>query len=532
MYSVVHGVFLRGLPFEDATALLQLDCTNPVAGIERMPVAAREYFSWREEQTDAFEDIAAWYGVGITVSGPEGPAERFNGAHVSANLLPLLRVEPALGRSFAAGDDTVPSEETTISHALWRSRYGGDPAILGKAIRVNDETRTVIGVMPAGFAFPLSQDLWLPLGLDPTSADRRGLQVVGRLAEGSSLERAQAELSALAAGLAAAHPDTNRDVGVVVRRYVDAYSDPQMRSYLDRMLAVVLGVFLVACANVANLLLARSTVRAREVAIRKALGVTQRGLAAQFLAEALLLAAAGGAFGLLLAQLASASIQRIVKPVLRSFWVDIRVDLPVVLFALALTGLAALLAGLLPALRTAGPSLRQILSEETAGAASLRLHRIGRTLVVLQIAIACALVVPMGLMIKSVVRLHRADYGFNPDNLLVAHVSLGTDQYPDQESWSRFASTTWPRSQVSGLFRRITACGFGSLPRRRSTRLPSQSGCSAHRVTAPLAGTFASGTSISHHPSGVCCGSLPAEDRTVAPPTGLSSGSSTWTRIA
>ncbi|MCP4654047.1 MAG: hypothetical protein GY856_01380 [bacterium] len=214
-----------------------------------MPATFPDYLYWREEQ-GSFQDIAAWYGTSIVVSGMGGHAQHRNGAHISSNLFPLLGVQPALGRGFDVSDESLAGEPVAIiSAGIWRNRYSSDPRILGQAIRINGEMMVVIGVMPEGFRFPLSQDFWLPLRLDShrdRAESRIGLQALGRIKENVTLERAQAELDAIARRLAAEYPATNEGIGITAGRYIDAYTDTELRGYLNIMLAVVFGVLGVA----------------------------------------------------------------------------------------------------------------------------------------------------------------------------------------------------------------------------------------------------------------------------------------------
>jgi putative ABC transport system permease protein len=437
MFSVVHGLFLRGLPFEESDRLVQLDSSNLSAGVERMPLGVADYLYLRSQQS-SLEDLAAWAGVGVVVGGAGEPAERYNGANISANLFSLLRVRPSLGRGFAAGDSPGGEPAVLISDEVWRRRYGGDRGLVGRQIRINGEMRTVIGVMPPGFHFPLSQDFWLPLVPDPL-AEERGvripLQGVGRLAEGASLRKAQTEMASLGDRLAREHPETHRGVGFVVRPYIEAYSDPQMRSYLQTMLGAVLGVLLIACANMSNLQASRMAQRTEEIAVRQALGAGRLLLLRQFLIESFLLVACGGAVGLLLTVWGSRVVQQTLQPILRSFWIDIRVDLPVVLFLLGLAGGATVVGGVVPAFRIASSG---IVARLRGQGAAPRADLLARGLVVAQIALACGLLVPTALLIQSLANVRNLDYGMATDDLLVAVVSLPSDTYSEPQAALRF----------------------------------------------------------------------------------------------
>ncbi|MCP4545585.1 MAG: hypothetical protein GY835_03835, partial [bacterium] len=275
-----------------------------------------DYLYWREEQS-SFQDIAAWYGTSIVVSGMGGHAQHRNGAYISSNVFPLVGVHPALGRGFNVGDESLAGEPVVIiSDEIWRNRYSSDPRILGQAIRINGGMMVVIGVMPEGFRFPSSQDFWLPL--PDRAAPRIGLQTFGRLKENVTLKQAQAELDAIARQLAAEYPATNEGIGITARRYIDAYTDAELRGYLNIMMAVVFGVLVVACANVANLLLARAALRVQELAVRRILGAGRPRLIMRRLVVGLLVAGTGGVRGLVMALLGTGRIHKAVKPFLLS----------------------------------------------------------------------------------------------------------------------------------------------------------------------------------------------------------------------
>jgi putative ABC transport system permease protein len=465
MFSIAQGLFLRGLPFEEPDRLVQLDSSNLSAGIERMPLAIGDYLSLRSRQS-AFEDLAAWAGVAVVAGGAGEPAARFNGAHISANLLPLLRVQPRIGRGFDARDELPEADlQVLISEKIWRGRYGGDRRILGRQIRINGELRTVVGVMPPGFHFPLSQDFWLPLVLDPQAAERGvrvPLQGVGRLREGRSLRAAQSELATLAAGLAHEDPETHQGVGFVVRPYIEAYSDPQMRSYLQAMLGAALAVLVIACANMANLQASRMAQRTEEIAVRQALGAGRLRLGQQFLIEAALLAICGGALGLLLTTWGSDLVHHVLQPMLRSFWIDIRVDPTVLGFLIGLTGLAAVLGGCVPALRIARPDVVARLRGEGAGR---RASRLARGLVIAQIALAFGLLIPTALLIQSLKNISHLDYGVPTDRLVVAAVSLPGETYSEPQASLRFFDELSQRMATRPGVRGVALAS--SLPHQR-----------------------------------------------------------------
>jgi putative ABC transport system permease protein len=446
LFSAVEGVFLRGLPFADADRLVEIHAHDLARGIERMPPRPEDVAAW-EREAKSFSDLAAWQGVGMTVSGGEAVAERYNGSWITPGLFDLLGAAPLLGRDLRAADGREGAEPVVVvSHRLWRQQLGGEPAALGRALRLHGRPVTVVGVMPEGLRFPLNQDFWLPLDLDSAAGPRRwgstrlyGLQVVGRLAAGVSLAQARAEMATLAAALAGEGPEARRGVGVSVEPYVEAYTDPAVRGNLLALLGAVFAVLLVACANVATLLLARGAERAGELAVRQALGAGRRHLAGQVLGEAALLAAGGGLLGVLVAAAGSRLLQRLLQAELLSFWIDVRLDGRVLLFTLGLTLVACLAAGLAPALRLARADLRRALPGAPGGTAGPGRGRLVRALVVAEVAACSALLAAAGLTGKSVVRLRAVEVGFETDGLLAAGASLSSASYPDTDSRRAFA---------------------------------------------------------------------------------------------
>ena len=477
MFSIVYAAVLKGLPYERSDRLIAMFRSRPAQGIEFMGVSIHDFMDWRDQQK-SFEALAAYYVETVNVSGSEGRPIRYYGAYVSANLFDLLRVRPILGRSFLPEEDKASAAPVIIlSYRAWQDRFHGDQEIIGRVVRANAEMSTIIGVMPARFDFPGQLDAWLPLRIDPL-AYRRGsgpalestqLNAVGRLRDGVSLEAAQAEMSTIAKRIASAHPESNEGIGVTLMRQNDTWVGPQGRRLLLTMLAAVFGVLLIACANVANLLLARTAVRTREIAIRMALGAGRALTMSQLLAETLVLAVVGGAAGLIIAKAGidffNASTANLDLPL----WLTARVDPAVVLFVLGLTLLATILAGTLPALRASKGDVSEILNDEARGSSGLRVGRISKVLVVSQLAFSCGLLVAAGLMIRTIVNVARFDYGFNTTNVYTARLGLFAKDYPTPAAEMQFYDRA--RQRVASL-PGVRAVGYTSdLPGRGSQML-------------------------------------------------------------
>ncbi|MEZ5420745.1 MAG: ABC transporter permease [Vicinamibacterales bacterium] len=446
MFSIVYVSTLRGLPFDRAEDLVGLFRNRPAQGADFMGITIHDFEDWRRQQT-SFEDIAAFYAETVNVGGTEGTPVRYLGAYASASLFDLLRVRPILGRTFRPEEDHPSTPPVMIlSYRAWRDRFQGDPDVIGRTVRANAEVTTIVGVMPERFGFPNQMDAWLPLRIDPLAFPRSGgpalegtqLQAVARLKDGVSLESARAEMAAIAGQLAAAYPASNAGTGVTVLRQVDLFMGPQARALLYTMLGAVFGVLLIACANVANLLLARTAARGKEVAIRTALGASRARTIAQLLVETLVLAAVGAAVGLAVAKVgidffnASLATQEV------PLWFTATMDPVVMAFVLGLTLLSTLLAGTLPALRASRANVAEVMNDEARGSSGLRMGRVSRALVVAQLAVSCGLLVAAGLMIRTVVNVARFDYGFVTDNIFTARLGLFEKDYPTPAAQLQF----------------------------------------------------------------------------------------------
>ena len=446
MFGIIYGAVIKGLPFDESENLVALFRNRPAQDVQFMAVSIHDFNDWREQQT-SFEDIAGYYAETVNVSGSEGKPIRYLGAYASAHLFDILRVEPILGRNFRPEEDHPSTPPVMIlSYRAWQDRYQGDAGVIGRTVRANSQMTTIVGVMPEKFGFPQQMDAWLPLRIDPLEFVRGGgpalegtqFQAIGRLRDGVTLEEAQAEMSGIAGRLASEYPETNEGVGITAMRHIDTVIGPEGVAMMYVMLGAVFGVLLIACANVANLLLARTVVRTKEVAIRTALGSSTFRTVSQLLAETLVLALVGAALGLGIAKMgvdwfnASLSAQEL------PLWLVASLDPPVVAFVLGLGLLSTVLAGTVPAFRASRTDIHEILGDENRGSSSLRLGRASKGLVIAEIAVSCGLLVAAGLMIKTVVEVSRFDYGFNTENIFTARVGLFPADYPDETARWQF----------------------------------------------------------------------------------------------
>ncbi len=442
MFSSVYGVALRGLPFPDSERLVHIEYAPPPSGRGNVEVSIHDFRDWQAEQR-SFEGLVAFYDGTVNLAD-EGYPERYNGAFMTAEVFDLLR-EPALhGRCFAAGDDAPGADPVVvIGYEIFRKRFGSDPSVVGRDVRVNGEPATVVGVMKEGFQFPIKQDVWVPLRIDPAATERgEGMtfEVFGRLKSGVSMREAEAELSTLAQRLAAEYPDSNEGLeAVLIQPYIHEFTPEMIRNLLWTMLGAVGFVLLIACANVASLLLARASSRAKELATRLALGAERRRVVGDLLAEGLLLAAGGAVLGLGLAYQGSSFIGRLVDANPNPpYWVTPGLEPPVLLFVLGVTVAAGLLAALVPAIQASRMDVNTLLKEESRSSSGFRIGRFSRFAVIGQIALACVLLLGAGLMTRTIVNLRNADLGFTTENVLTARIGLFETAYPEEADRLRF----------------------------------------------------------------------------------------------
>jgi predicted permease len=451
MWSITWGGILRGLPFEEADRILHLERARPSHGINSYGVPLSDFAAWREQQK-SFEDLAAFSEGTVNLSGPEGRPERFEGGFVTAATFRLLRVQPLRGRLFTDQDNLPGAAPVAIlGWDIWQNRFGGDPAILGKTLRANGATREIVGIMPKGFMFPTNASVWLPREVNPLATpwgEGEQLEVMGRLKPGATMAGAKEEFAGICARLAQEHPKENEGVAPIIKPFTEEYIGQEPILMLWTMMAAVFGVLLIACSNVANLLLARAATRTKEVAVRTALGASRWRIVSQLLTESLVLSGIGALLGTGIAWAGTRMFVNAIRDTEPPFWIDIRLDGPVLAFSAGITLLAALVSGVLPALQATGSNVHEVLKDESRGASSLRIGRFSRALVVAELALSGGLLVAAGFMIQSVVQLSRFDYGVPTQNVFTARLGLFETSYPDSASHARFWNALEQRLQA------------------------------------------------------------------------------------
>ena len=440
IFSAVDSVLLRPLPFKEPGRVMAVWEHTPHLGIARNEFAPANYFDLRS-QNQVFEDVGAFGQLSVNLTG-EGEPEQLEGQLVTANVFTLLGVPAALGRTFASDEDQTGREHVAVlSDALWRRRFNRDPGIINRNVTLNGESFTVIGVMPPNFFFPEREvELWTPWAMEPGQAEGRGdhyFRLVARLKSGVTREQANAEAESIAARLASEYPKTNEGLGFLVNSFHQDYVGDLRRPMLI-LFAAVGFVLLIACANVANLLLAQATTRRREIAIRMALGARRWAIARQLLTESLLLASAGGLLGVLAAIWGVEALSKLLPESLSKLQA-ITVDSRVFLFTIGVTLLTAIAFGVVPALHATRANPGEALGEtgrDLSGGVSGRYLR--RVLVIAEVALAVVLLAGAGLLIRSFNRLRQVDLGFKPDNLLTMRMVLPLPKYQKPDSRRAF----------------------------------------------------------------------------------------------
>ena len=425
MFSIVEGVLFRGLPFEESDRILLISraTVKDPARIDLAP--SNDLADWRGQQK-SFESLAGYADASSTISNDGNYPDRVRGLKMTPNTLSVLRVRPIVGRDFSDADAAPGAQPVVlIGYQLWQTRFAANREISGTTIRVNGTPTTIVGVMPEKFGFPEAAQIWTPADVTPPVQRGTGtrLRVIGRLRAGVTLDAARAEMAGIGRQLATTYPE-NKDVIVNVARLIDASIPLRIRTTFYTMMIAVLGVMLIACVNVTNLQVARAAERAKEFAVRAALGSGKWRIVRQSLAEGLVLAALGAAIGLAIAQAGVVYFMQAIADTQPPFWIDVKLDPTVLAFVSAITAAAAMISSVGPGLGVARSDTNAILKDDARGTTSLRMGRFGRWLVIIEVVVSCTLLVVSGLTIRSILVTNRLDYPFATRDVFFANTTF------------------------------------------------------------------------------------------------------------
>ena len=441
IFSAINALLLKPLPFPELDRVVAVWDKLPSRGVQRNEVTVANYLDW-QSQTQSFEQLALYRWWSANLTGID-PPERIQGFLVTANFLDTTGMKPIMGRNFLP-EENQPGKGAVavITHSLWQRRFGGDPNILNKTITINSITRTVVGVMPERFNFPKGAEVYAPLPMTPELMKSRGdhsYYVLGRLKPGASIPGAQAELDNITARLEQQFPETNKGWGATIFPIVA----DTVRTY-DTALWIMMGavgfVLLIACANVANLMLARASGRQKEIALRTALGASRWRIVRQLLTESLIVALIGGALGVLIGFWGIDALRAANPAEASRFapgWYQLGINAPVLLFTLGLSVVSGIVFGLVPALQASRTNLNDSL-KEGGRQTSASSHRLRSSLVVFEFALSLVLLVGAGLLTRSFLALVKTDPGFNPDHVLTMNLMLPAAKYKDQPARAAF----------------------------------------------------------------------------------------------
>jgi putative ABC transport system permease protein len=445
MFSVINAAVIRGLPFQNPHELMFVKRWND----ERQPwntaIPVLDFRDISTRQT-SFQALAGWFGGTVNVS-IDGRPVRFNGSRISHQWLDILGVQPFIGRPFTADEDAPGAAPVLLlSHAAWHAHYSADPAVIGKTATINGRQGTVIGVMPPKFQFPQQDDVWVPLlsaiNFDTLQRGDSGLNVMARLRSGVTREQATAEMTNLVLALGREHPTTNGEFTV---GSVDPITGELLGEGTIRMMWIMLAmggfVLLIACANVANLLLARSTLRTKELAIRSALGATRMSIIGQLLIESVLLSALGAIGGTVLALWATHALNEYGRMMQMPFWLSFDIDWRVLLLVIAATLVSGIVSGIAPAIKASRVSVTDILKDDTRTGSSLRMGLFSKGLVVVQVSIASILLILTVLMLRTVQNINNTDLHFDTSSVFTARMGLFEASYPTPQQRHTFYTT-------------------------------------------------------------------------------------------
>ena len=490
VFTFVNAVLIRGLPFDEPDRILALG-SEDIVRKRNIGVSYLDFKDWRDA-TKTFAGLGAYTGNTMNVSDEGRAPERYSGTYISANGFKLMGQSLLLGRDFLPEEDRPGTGAVVIlGNGVWKNRYGSDATIVGRTIRVNDTPSVVVGVMPDGFKFPQNADLWQPLGaiidLDKQLRNSRGLEVFGRLAPAASQEQAQAEMINIGQRLAHDYPDTNKDVQPKVQTFNERMNGGPIRAVFLSLMGAVAFVLLIACANVANLLLARSAARSREISVRVSLGASRGRIVRQLLIESFILAIGSGILGLVLANFGIKAFDAATQDVGKPYWIQFTMDGSVIAFFMAICLGTAIVFGLAPALHVSKTDVNEVLKEGgRSGSAGIRVKRWTGALIIAELALTVVLLAGAGFMMRNFLTMYRMDLGIETAHLMTMSLNLPERKYPSLEQRLAFYEQLEERLQRTGQVRSVSIASNEPLSGGFSRRLAVDGRPLAQSEQAPL----------------------------------------------
>jgi predicted permease len=481
-FSVVNGAMFTSLPFDDPGRIVSIGQVRrgdpDLQGIDEHDLEVYD------NRLTVFAAFGAFDNSAVNLSTDERHPERVSAGLMTVRAFATLGVKPDMGRGLQDGDDRMGADPIVLlGDEIWRRKFDADPLIISRKVRVGGVVRTVVGVMPATFGFPILEKLWIPLVVNPAATPRGqgpSHQLVGRLKPGASITQARTEARAIAAQLAVQYPKTNQDVTANVYPYGESVLGSEAYALLYTMLGAGIGVLLIACVNVSNLLVARASLRRREVAVRMALGAGRGRVIRQHLTEVVVLAGLGAVMGLAITRAAMAWFVDSLSVDPPPFWMTFDVDYRVLMFVAGLVVFAALVAGALPSAHAARIDPASAMKDDSRSSTTGRLGRFSAVLVVVELALSCGLLIAAGLMTKSVVQLKTVKMPFAVAGILTARIDLPGSAYKDDAARVRFYELLLPRGraipgvEAATLSDGLPAAGNGAVPIQIDGRVYAQ----------------------------------------------------------
>ena len=460
VFTFVNAVLIRGLPIADPDRTMAIDSFDRVRNQGR-GVSYLDYRDWREN-TRAFDAFGAYSGTIANLSDEGQPPERYNGSFLSANTFGVLGMRPVIGRDFVPDDDQPGAQSVAlIGHTVWVNRYGKSPDVIGKTVRINDNPSTIIGVMSEGVRFPFNTDVWLPLsqmtGLLEQKRNARPLQTFGHLAPGVTRAQGQAELINISKKIEQENPETNKDIQARVQTFNEQQNGGPIRVVFLSLMGAVAFVLLIACANVANLLLSRAANRAREISVRVSLGASRWRVVRQLLMESVLLSVIAGIAGLGIAMIGIRLFDRATADVGRPYWIQFTMDGTVFAFFAAVCLGTGVIFGLAPALHSTKVDVNEILKEGgRSGTAGVRSRRLTGALMIVEIVLTVVLLAGAGFMMRNFVTMYRLDLGIDTSQLSTMSLALPDRKYPSLEQRLAFYERLQERLTANPKIENVT----------------------------------------------------------------------------